>query len=462
VFPVINQEGIFALLKSPFQPDRQAVLDILAKASALKGLDEAETAVLMNIEDAGLLEELFNTARCIKEEIYGKRLVIFAPLYISNLCGNECIYCAFRRENREIKRRALSQEEIEEETRALLEQGHKRILVVAGESYPEEGFRYVLKAIDTIYKTKSGRGEIRRINANVAPLNADDFKALKEAGIGTYQLFQETYHTETYRSVHLRGMKTDYNWRITGPDRAMEAGIDDVGIGFLVGLYDWKFEMLALLQHINHLETKFGVGPHTISMPRLEPATGSPFAANAPHKVSDSDFLKLVAILRCAVPYTGIIMSTRETAEMRRQTFALGVSQISAGSRTDPGGYTDKDGNGSTDGQFDLGDHRPLDEVINDIASLGYFPSFCTACYRLGRTGEDFMDLAKPGAIKSYCEPNACATFAEYLNDFATNSTKAIGYDLLVKTIAQMAPSQRGITENLLKKIKSGRRDCYC
>jgi 2-iminoacetate synthase len=460
--PFIDSRSIVSLLKNSLQPDRHAVSEILVKASTMKGLEGADVALLMNIEDPNLLEELFQTARRIKEAIYGKRLVIFAPLYISNLCSNECIYCAFRRDNRAIKRRYLSQDEIAEETKALLEQGHKRILVVAGESYPEEGLGYILKAIDTIYRTRSGQGEIRRINANVAPLTSDEFKALRESGIGTYQLFQETYHRETYQKVHLKGRKTDYLWRITAPDRAMEAGIDDVGIGFLVGLYDWKFDIMALLQHIRHLETKFGVGPHTISVPRLEPATGSPFAANAPHKVSDSDFLKLVAILRCAVPYTGIIMSTRETAAIRRQTFAIGVSQISAGSRTDPGGYTDAGGNGGQDGQFSLGDHRSLDEVINDIASLGYFPSFCTACYRLGRTGADFMDLAKPGAIKSYCGPNACATFAEYLNDYATTSTKTIGYDLLDETIAQMAPPQRSITENLMKKIQDDRRDCYC
>jgi 2-iminoacetate synthase len=459
---LINGKEIERLLKDSRRPDRPGVRDVLAKASALEGLNEAEVAYLMNIEEDGLLDELFTVARRVKEEIYGRRLVLFAPLYISNLCSNECIYCAFRRNNRAIRRRYLSQEEIADETKALLDQGHKRILVVAGESYPEEGFRYILKSIESVYKVKSGRSSIRRINANVAPLTLDEFRALKETGIGTYQLFQETYHPETYRTVHLEGKKTDYLWRLTAPERAMEAGIDDVGIGFLLGLYDWKFETLALLQHIHRLEARFGVGPHTISVPRLEPATGAPFASNSPYKVSDEDFLKVVAILRCAVPYTGFIMTTRETPEIRRRTFALGVSQISAGSRTDPGGYGDTRVSGEADGQFYVGDHRPLDEVIGDVASLGYIPSFCTACYRLGRTGADFMDLAKPGDIKRYCEPNACATFAEYLEDYARPSTKSIGYDLLEKVIDRMAPLPRGIAENLLEKIKSGQRDCYC
>jgi 2-iminoacetate synthase len=459
---LIDEEGIVRLLKKSGGPDRQGVRDILAKAQTLAGLNEKEVACLMTIEDAGLLDELFAVAQRVKEEIYGRRLVLFAPLYISNLCRNECIYCAFRKNNRAIQRRYLSQKEIADETKALLDQGHKRILVVAGESYPEEGFRYILDSIETIYKIKSGRSSIRRINANVAPLNIDEFRALKTAGIGTYQLFQETYHRETYRTVHLEGKKTDYHWRLTAPERAMEAGINDVGIGFLLGLYDWKFETLALLQHIRSLEVRFGVGPHTISVPRLEPATGAPFASNSPYKVSDEDFLKIVAILRCAIPYTGLIMSTRETPEIRRRTFALGVSQISAGSRTDPGGYGEKKVCSEDDGQFYVGDHRPLDEVISDVASLGYIPSFCTACYRLGRTGADFMDLARPGDIKAFCEPNACATFAEYLEDYASPSTKSIGYDLLEKVIARMEPHPRGIAENLLTKIKSGQRDCYC
>jgi 2-iminoacetate synthase len=459
---VIDSGRVFTLLKGAAKPDRSAVLEMLSKTRNLKGLNDAETALLMNIEDPELLGALFDTARQIKLDIYGRRLVLFAPLYISNLCSNECLYCAFRKDNTEIMRRFLSQEEIARETKALVEQGHKRILLVTGESYPGEGFGYILKAIDTIYRTKSGRGEIRRVNVNVAPLTAAEFKALKATGIGTYQLFQETYHPETYKNVHLKGKKTDYQWRLSALDRAMEAGIDDVGTGVLFGLFDWKYEVLALLQHVRHLERKFGVGPHTISVPRLEPAVGSPFATQSPHQVSDRDFLKIVAILRCAVPYTGIIMSTRETPEVRRQTFALGVSQISAGSRTNPGGYTGTGDTQSCDGQFSLGDHRPLDAVIRDVAQMGYIPSFCTACYRLGRTGADFMDLARPGDIKEHCDPNACVTFAEYLEDYASPETKEMGYPFLDKTVAEMEPAQKRVAENLLAKITSGKRDCYC
>jgi 2-iminoacetate synthase len=359
-----------------------------------------------------------------------------------------------------VKRRALSQEEIAREVKHLVEQGHKRILLVAGEAYPNEGFSYILKSIGTVYATTSGRGEIRRVNANVAPLTVDEFRQLKDARIGTYQLFQETYHRETYGAVHLGGRKADYQWRIDAMDRAMTAGIDDVGIGVLFGLADWRFEILALMQHIAHLEERFGVGPHTISVPRLEPATGSDLAAHPPHAVSDIDFRKIVAILRLAVPYTGIIMSTRETAEIRRETFALGVSQISAGSRTNPGGYSE--GEAFDESQFSLGDHRPLDEVIRDISELGFVPSFCTACYRLGRTGADFMELAKPGQIKEHCSPNAIATFQEYLEDYASPETRRIGEAVVEKELGAMEPGLRAMTERMVRRVREGQRDVYC
>jgi len=377
----IREDEIDAVLSEGQVRDAGRVRAVLAKALELKGLDRHDVAALMSVSDPELLGELFSTARQVKEAIYGRRLVLFAPLYISNLCANECLYCAFRAQNKDVKRRALTQEEIAREVKILVEQGHKRILLVAGESYPREGFSYVLKSIETIYATRSGKGEIRRVNANVAPLTLDEFKELKAAKIGTYQLFQETYHRETYKKVHLRGKKVDYDWRISAMDRAMQAGIDDVGIGVLFGLADWRFEILALMQHIAHLEQRFGVGPHTISVPRLEPATGSTLASQPPNAVSDIDFRKIVAILRLAVPYTGIIMSTRETPNIRRETFALGVSQISAGSRTNPGGYAEDEKLDSS--QFALGDHRPLDEVVRDISTLGYIPSFCTGCYRL-------------------------------------------------------------------------------
>jgi 2-iminoacetate synthase len=414
----------------------------------------------MGVSDPELLGEVFRAARHVKEAIYGNRLVLFAPLYISNLCGNECVYCAFRARNRDLKRRALSQDEIAREVTHLVEEGHKRILVVAGESYPHEGFDYILNAIDTVYRTASGPGEIRRVNVNIAPLTLDEFRRLKAKNIGTYQVFQETYHRETYAKVHLGGKKRDFDWRVTAPDRAMEIGIDDVGIGVLFGLFDWRFEILALTQHIRHLESRFGVGPHTISVPRMEPATGSDVASHPPHPVSDVDFRKIVAILRLAVPYTGIIMSTRETADIRRETFALGVSQISAGSRTNPGGYSEDETTDS--GQFCLGDHRSLDEVIRDVAALGYVPSFCTACYRLGRTGRDFMDVAKPGEIKEHCSPNALATFQEYLQDYASPETRLVGEATIASALAAMEPVLRTKSEKMVRLVKDGKRDVYC
>lgn len=457
---VINETEIVRTLEKTKIVDQRTVLDILTRAKELKGLSYEEVAILANVSDSYLLTQLYETAKYVKETIYGKRLVLFAPLYVSNLCANECIYCAFRARNKSVVRRSLTQEEIAMETEILIEQGHKRVLIVSGEAYPRNGFQYILDAIETVYKTKTGPGEIRRINVNVAPLTLDEFKQLKAAQIGTYQLFQETYHLETYSKVHLAGKKKDYNWRITALDRAMQAGIDDVGIGVLFGLYNWRFEILAILQHIRYLEKQFGVGPHTISVPRLEPATGSVIASDPPEPVNDMDFRKIIAILRLAVPYTGIILSTRETADMRRESFALGVSQISAGSRTNPGGYAENEPVDAC--QFSLGDHRSLDEVIRDVASLGYTPSFCTGCYRLGRTGQDFMDLAKPGDIKHHCDPNALSTFQEYLLDYASPETRDIGEHTIQNALTYMDGIAKNRSLKLLQQVKEGKRDVFC
>lgn len=436
--------------------------EILAKARDLKGLPQMDAAALCNIEKPELLEKLFQTARWVKERIYGRRLVLFAPLYVSNMCSNECLYCAFRARNKTLKRRVLTMSEIEREVTILVEEGHKRILLVAGESYPDkDGLQYIIDGVKKIYATKSGRGEIRRVNVNIAPLSTDDFKRLKDAHIGTYQLFQETYHRPTYRSVHVGGPKTDYDWRITAIDRAMEAGINDVGIGALFGLYDWRYEVLAILGHAAYLDSMHGVGPHTISVPRLEPADGSSMASSPPSPVGDDAFRKIVAILRLSIPYTGIIMTTRETAKLRRETFALGVSQISAGSRTNPGGYSSGAYPGD-ESQFALGDHRRLDEIVRDVASMGYIPSFCTACYRLGRTGQDFMDLAKPGEIKSYCDPNALSTFTEYLEDYASPETKKVGEECVRATLERMEPAIRKRAVKMVENVKAGKRDVYC
>jgi len=448
------------MLAQGLRPERSQVRELLAKAREMQGLSMHEVARLSFVDSPELLAELFSTAKQVKEEIYGSRLVLFAPLYVSNRCANECTYCAFRATNAALKRRTLTQEEIAEETRILIRQGHKRVLVVAGEALPPQGFQYILDSIATIYDTRVGPGEIRRINVNLAPQTVERFRQLKEANIGTFQLFQETYHRPTYASVHLKGTKRDYDWRATVFDRAMEAGIDDVGIGVLFGLYDWRFEVLAMMQHIHHLEQKFGVGPHTISFPRMEPAVGSDIAARPPHAVSDADFLKMIAIMRLAVPYTGMIMSTRETAEVRRETFKVGISQISAGSRTDPGGY--KDGEGDPNGsQFQLGDHRSVEEVVSDVVSLGYLPSFCTACYRLGRTGQDFMDLAKPGEIKYHCHPNALSTFQEYLCDYAGTRAKSAGEKLISIELQHMDGQQTACALPMLNKVRRGERDVF-
>ena len=457
----IDDDRIQRELDTAARPDPGEVRDLFARSRELKGLRGRDLAVLAGVTDPALLDELFHTAREVKEAIYGKRLVLFAPLYISNLCANECTYCAFRARNTALVRRALTQEEIAREVKWLEEQGHKRILLVAGESYPREGFDYVLRSIETVYATSSGPGEIRRVNVNVAPLTDDEFRRLKDAKIGTYQLFQETYHRETYAEVHVAGTKRDYDWRVTAMDRAMRAGIDDVGIGILFGLYDWRYEVLALMQHVEHLERTFGVGPHTISVPRIEPATGSSLADHPPHAVSEVDFRKVIAILRLAVPYTGLILSTRESAETRREVLGLGISQISAGSRTNPGGYEADPGDACAE-QFSLGDHRSLDEVIRDVASLGFVPSFCTACYRLGRTGADFMDVAKPGEIKEHCNPNALATFQEYLIDSGSEETRRAGEARIAATLEEMDPALRDKSRKMVDQVKSGRRDVFC
>jgi 2-iminoacetate synthase len=454
----IDNERIAGLIQDGVE-NASRVREILDKALQLKGLDEHDVSVLMAVNSPDLLEELFDTARKAKLEIYGRRIVLFAPLYVSNLCANDCTYCAFRKGNPAVKRRALRQEEVANETRIILDQGHKRILLVAGEAYPNEGLNYIFNCIDTIYATKTEWGEIRRVNVNIAPLTVDEFKELKGRKIGTYQLFQETYHRDTYMKVHVAGKKRDFDWRISAMDRAMEAGIDDVGIGVLFGLADWRFELLALLQHIAHLERKFGVGPHTISVPRIEPAVGSDLSLSPPIPVTDTEFKKLVAILRLTVPYTGIIMSTRETPEMRHETLALGVSQISAGSRTNPGGYNDNEQFDTS--QFSLGDHRTLDEVVADVTSMGYIPSFCTGCYRMKRTGKDFMDLAKPGLIKNYCDVNALSTFTEFLEHYASPGTKKTG-DALVETVLNEMPSSRMMrAKALVEEVRAGGRDVY-
>ncbi|MFH1387524.1 MAG: [FeFe] hydrogenase H-cluster radical SAM maturase HydG [bacterium] len=446
----IDKEKITALLENA---NPKEASQVIKKALKLKGLTPAETAVLLNVTDKKTLASLFQAAKKAKEEIYGNRLVLFAPLYITNYCVNNCLYCGFRSDNKKLARRRLSLEEIKAQVAILEKEGHKRILLVGGEDPVAGSITFLEKAIKAIYEVKVGPGEIRRLNVNVAPLEVPDFKRLSKTGIGTYQLFQETYEPEVYKTMHPKGPKADYKYRLYGMHRAMKGGIKDVGIGVLFGLADYKYEVLAMLFHALELEKEFGVGPHTISVPRIEPAFDTPLTGNPPHPVSDEEFKKIVAILRLAVPYTGIILSTRETAKLRNEVFALGISQISAGSRTTPGGYEQ---NNSASEQFTLHDSRSLLEVIKDISKMGYSPSFCTACYRLGRTGKDFMDLAKPGLIKKFCLPNSLLTFKEYLEDYGDAEAKKLG-EKVIKSAKLSSAFQKK-----LKKIENGERDLYC
>ena len=434
---------------------REEIVKIVDKAKKLEGLSLNEVGALLLCEDKDLIQEMFNTAKEVKEAIYGKRLVLFAPLYLSNICVNDCKYCGFATSNSNLERRRLGFEEIKKEIDALEKQGHKRVLIVAGED-PKVDLGYLKKAIDTIYNTKS-HGEIRRININVAPMNVDSFRELSTFGIGTYQSFQETYHKETYEKVH-QGPKLNFTEKLYVMDRAMQGGINDVGIGVLFGLYDYKFEVLALLMHTLHLEKEFGVGPHTISVPRIENVHGNEFVKKLKYEVQDEEFKKIVAILRLAVPYTGILLSTREDVKLRDELFKLGVSQISAGSKTTPGAYTSQD----DAGQFCLGDNRTSLEVIKSISKQGYYPSFCTACYRLGRTGKDFMDLAKPGLIQKYCLANAILTYKEYIMDYGDYEIVKIGEDLIQKELKDIKDeSFRHEVIAKLKKIEKGERDLY-
>lgn len=458
---IINDEKLHKALEKGKSYTDADVARILAKAKELKGISLDEAAVLLSITDSKLLNQLFETAKYIKEAIYGNRIVLFAPLYISNICTNECIYCAFRKSNTHLKRHASTRDEIHQEVTELLKQGHKRILMVAGEAYPGGTLQYVYDSIKAIYETSWNGQTIRRVNVNIAPLTLEQFAELKKCGIGTFQVFQETYHKETYEKLHLAGAKKDYQFRLDVMDRALQAGMNDVGIGPLLGLYDHKFEILATLEHSWHLDKTYGVGPHTISIPRIEPADGSDFSQHPNDVLTDDEFKQCVAVLRLAVPYTGIILSTRERPELRNQCLELGVSQISAASRVNPGGYSYDKQNGS---QFTLTDDRTLAEVIDAVVDAKHMPSFCTGCYRLGRVGKDFMDMAKPGLIKTHCLPNAMFTFAEYLEDFAPAPLKAKGYALIESTakdaFAEGTPIKKMIDENLAK-IKAGKRDLY-
>ncbi|MCF0209823.1 MAG: [FeFe] hydrogenase H-cluster radical SAM maturase HydG [Bacteroidales bacterium] len=456
----IDRDYLHSLLERK-APEQNEINNILNKSLELKGLNLEEVAALLCVEDKNQIQQIMNAAHKVKDEIYGKRLVLFAPIYTGNVCCNNCTYCSFRKDNHLIKRKILTMEEIEQETSALLKQGHKRVLLICGENN-KNGTEYMCEAIRRTYgvRENNGRDYIRRINVELAPMEVEDFAMLHKEKIGTYVCFQETYDSELYKRFHPAGTpKADYAYRLTVMDRAQEGGINDVGIGALFGLGDYKFEVLGLMQHAKHLEDCYGCGPHTVSIPRLEPAIGAPDAEHVPQPVSDDDFKKLVAIIRIALPYTGMILSTRENSAMRNELINFGISQISAGSRTNPGAYAEEDGTGS---QFELGDHREMEDVINSFIDAGYIPSFCTGCYRKGRVGEDFMDLAKPGLIKQYCLPNAIFTFQEYLNDFAHEDTKQRGMKLIKQMLEEYDQKQLiPKIESNLNEINKGQRDLY-
>ena len=458
----ISHEEIIETLK--YADDNKSNLnlidEILKKAEQKKGLNHREASVLLACEDKEVNERLYALAKKIKEEIYGNRIVMFAPLYLSNYCVNGCVYCPYHYNNKCIARRKLSQEEIEKEVIALQDMGHKRLAIEAGEDPVNNPIEYILESIDTIYKIKHKNGAIRRVNVNIAATTVENYKKLKEAGIGTYILFQETYHKESYEKLHPTGPKHNYAYHTEAMDRAMEGGIDDVGLGVLFGLELFRYELAALLMHAEHLEAVFGVGPHTISVPRIKKATGID-TTQFDNGIDDDTFAKICALIRVSVPYTGMIISTRESKNVREKVLKLGVSQISGASKTSVGGYSlDNVHEDEDSAQFDISDNRTLDEVVNWLIKAEYIPSFCTACYREGRTGDRFMSLAKNGQIQNCCHPNALMTLQEYLLDYASADTIKAGNKMIEKELKNIPNEKtRKIAEENIRKIVMGERD---
>ncbi|WP_297808692.1 [FeFe] hydrogenase H-cluster radical SAM maturase HydG [uncultured Alistipes sp.] len=440
--------------------NRPLLESILRKAEEGRGLTHREALLLLDTRDEELTERMFALARRIKEHIYGNRIVMFAPLYLSNYCVNGCVYCPYHLKNKHIPRRKLTQEEIRREVTALQDMGHKRLALEAGEDPRNNPLEYILESIDTIYSIRHRNGAIRRVNVNIAATTVENYRRLRDAGIGTYILFQETYDKAAYEALHPTGPKSDYAYHTEAMDRAMQGGIDDVGIGVLFGLTDCRYDFTGLLMHAEHLEAVYGVGPHTISVPRICPADDIDTAA-FPNAVSDELFRRIVAVLRIAVPYTGMIVSTRESQRSREQVLELGISQISGGSRTGVGGYAAGEEEAShASAQFDVSDTRTLDQIVGWLVGLGYIPSFCTACYREGRTGDRFMQLAKQGKIADCCSPNALMTLKEYLTDYASEATRRAGEELIARELLRLPNERvREITARRLKAIAEGERD---
>ena len=439
--------------------DRALIEEILAKAEEGKGISHREAAVLVEVEDKDIEERIFDIARRLKERIYGNRIVMFAPLYLSNYCVNGCVYCPYHAKNRTIPRRKLTQEEIRREVIALQDMGHKRLALETGEHPLQSPIEYVLESIDTIYSIHHKNGAIRRVNVNIAATTVENYTKLKDAGIGTYILFEETYDREAYERLHPTGPKSDWAYHTEAMDRAMLGGIDDVGVGALFGLSNYRYDVVGILMHAEHLEARFGVGPHTISVPRIRPADDID-PKDFPDAVTDEVFRRIVAVLRIAVPYTGMIVSTRESKRSRELVLDVGVSQLSGGSKTSVGGYAEGVEDAEESAQFDISDNRTLDEIIAWLLELGYLPSFCTACYREGRTGDRFMSLAKRGLIGNCCAPNALMTLAEYLEDYASPRVKLLGKQMIASQ-TPIIPSEkvRQITERNLEAIVNGKRD---
>ena len=439
--------------------NRALIEEILTKAEEGKGISHREAAVLIEVEDKEIEERIFAIARRLKEHIYGNRIVMFAPLYLSNHCVNGCVYCPYHAKNKTIPRRKLTQDEIRREVIALQDMGHKRLALETGEHPKLSPIEYVLESIDTIYSIKHKNGAIRRVNVNIAATTVENYTRLKDAGIGTYILFEETYDRAAYEHLHPTGPKSDWAYHTEAMDRAMLGGIDDVGVGALFGLSNYRYDVVGILMHAEHLEARFGVGPHTISVPRIRPADDID-PKDFPDAVTDEVFRRIVAVLRIAVPYTGMIVSTRESKRSRELVLDVGVSQLSGGSKTSVGGYAEDVDSTAESAQFDISDERTLDEIVGWLLDLGYIPSFCTACYREGRTGDRFMSLAKRGLIGNCCAPNALMTLAEYLEDYASPAVKVAGGKMIDK-LTRVIPSEkiRRITEENLKAIIEGKRD---
>ena len=457
----INHEEILSTLAyaDEHKHDKALITEILAKAKLEKGLSHREASVLLACDIPELNEEIFALAKKIKDDFYGDRIVLFAPLYLSNYCVNGCVYCPYHAKNKHIARKKLTQEDIKREVIALQDMGHKRLALETGEDPVNNPIEYVLESIKTIYSIKHKNGAIRRVNVNIAATTVANYRKLKEAGIGTYILFQETYHKESYEQLHPTGPKHNYAYHTEAMDRAMEGGIDDVGCGVLFGLEKYRYEFAGLLMHAEHLEARFGVGPHTISVPRIRRADDiDPSTFN--NGIDDDTFAKIVACIRIAVPYTGMIVSTRESQACREKVLQLGISQISGGSRTSVGGYAEKEAPEENSSQFDVSDNRSLDEVVNWLMKLGFVPSFCTACYREGRTGDRFMSLCKSGQISNCCLPNALMTLKEYLCDYASDDTKQVGDKLIYEQLNQIKSDKvRDIVTKQLHLIAEGQRD---